>query len=77
MGAWLVGNGLLLYPDELGGVVASAAGFGDDFFFYVCGDLRRARQNPEVGVAAASDEGVLIVVVEEHNAIVGVEWPPK
>lgn len=68
---------LLLYPDKLGSVVASAVGFRDDFFLYVYGDLRRARQNPEVGVAAASDEGVLVVVVEEHDAVVGIEWPPK
>lgn len=64
-------------PEEGGGVVAAGLGFGEDSGFCFGWELGCARQYPQVVVGAASYEGVLIVGIDEHDAIVGVKWPPE
>ena len=63
----------VLYPDEFARVIASALCFLQDEFLCLLGELRLTREDPEVAVAAAADEGILVVLVDEEDAVVGVE----
>ncbi len=63
----------LFHPDELGGVVAAALGFGEDGVEGLLGQFGGAGEYPEIFGAAAADKCPLVVGVEQHHAVVAVE----
>ena len=63
----------LLYPDEFGGIVAAALGFGEDGVEGFFGQFGGAAENPEVFGGAAADERPLVVGIKHHHTVVAVE----
>lgn len=63
----------MFHPNQFVSVVAAALGFGEDGGAVAVGKLRRAGENPKVGVGTAADEHVAVVGIEQHDAIVRVE----
>ena len=66
----------VLYPNEFACVITAALRFLQNQLLRLLGELRLAREDPEVAVAAAADEGILVVLVDEENAVVGGQVPP-
>ena len=66
-------SSFLLYPNELVRIIAAPSRFGKKFSLRGFWQARRARENPEIVRTAAADEGVGIVLVDQHHAVVGVE----
>ena len=63
----------VLYPNEFARVITAALRFLQNQLPRLIGELRLTREDPEVAVAAAADEGILVVLVDEEDAVVGVE----
>jgi len=63
----------LLHPDEFGGVVAAAGGFGEDCGFHGFIEYGGAGEDPKEFGGAAADEDVLVVRIEVHDTVVAVE----
>ena len=68
---------LLIYPYKAGGVVASEAGIAKDDVEGWLGQGWFAGKYPEVIGTVGANEGVGVVAVDHHDAIVGIENPEE